>query len=168
MDKGWERGGFDGLVLVGVEDEELDIDGGVDALDGCAHCFELGGVAAVEDEVEVIRSELLRHASADAIAGAGDTGPWLRAVMVDMQPGGQEEGGQEDDDLVCDVGQSEDACDVDYLYGDGHTGYPAKTRGEEWIYQKGREEEEESCILDLLIESGGVEVAGWKPRASTL
>ena len=76
----------------------------------------------MQDEVEVVRGQLLCDPLPYAIARAGDTGPRLRAVVVEMQSRGPEEGRGEDDDLIRGIGEREDTSGVDYLRDDCHCG----------------------------------------------
>ena len=47
--------------------------------------LQFGGVAAVEDDVEVVESEFLGEAESDAVAGSGDESPGFVAVVVSVQ-----------------------------------------------------------------------------------
>lgn len=81
-DAGDEGGDVAVCGAAGVED------GGAEAAgwEGCAERGgdggELGGVAAVQDDVEAGAGELVGEAFADAVAGAGDEGPRLASGAV--------------------------------------------------------------------------------------
>lgn len=87
----------------GVEDGGAEAAGGKFLAEGGGDGGELGGVAAVEDDVEAVLGEFVGERFADAVAGAGDAGPGVGRGAVDVAGKG---GGAEVE--VDEAGQAEE------------------------------------------------------------
>ena len=72
----------------GVADEHPEVGLGELGFEGALNGGEFGRVAPVQDDFEVVGGEFAREAQPDAVAGARDEGPGLRAVVVLGEGGG--------------------------------------------------------------------------------
>jgi len=89
-----------GRELRRVGDERAEGPARVGALKLALEALELGGVAAVQHDVEALGGELVAEGFTDAVAGAGDEGPCgfsVLGVQVAVQLGGADVGEEEVD-----------------------------------------------------------------------